>query len=354
MDEVAILRALVEAYSPSGEEQEAVRTFIELSRAAGLAASSDAVGNGIARIGRGPPTIYFLGHIDTVDGDLPVRLDGTHITGRGTCDAKGALATALVAAAHHDGPGELVIFAAVGEERDSSGARHLIRGPRPDFLIVGEPSGWNGVTIGYKGNLSLVIRLAGERTHLSSPGATTAERGLQVVDRVRSFCAAHPGKTTFRSPTVKVHSIHTARSGSLEEIEIGVNVRVPPGLLTDDVLAFLDRDPTNPDYVVADRSEAVEVDPRNPVVRALCAAIRGEGSRPTLLRKSGTSDLNLAAPAWGCPSATYGPGDAHLDHTDQERLEINDLRRSIRILRSTFARLASWPATEALPPITTS
>jgi LysW-gamma-L-lysine carboxypeptidase len=347
MDEVAVLRALVEAYSPSGLEAEAVSAFIEIARGLGLDAESDVAGNGIARIGRGPPTLFFLGHIDTVEGELPVRVEHDHVSGRGTCDAKGALAAALVAASHHAGPGELVIIGAVGEERDSSGARHLIRGPRPDFLIVGEPSGWNAVTIGYRGTLSLVLRLEGERAHLSAPVETTVERGLQAVDRLRTFCTKRRGDTPFHSPTVKVHSINTTRSGSREEIEIGVNVRIPPGLLTEDVLAFLAKDPSKVRCLVADRSEAVQVHPRNAVVRALCAGIREQRSRPTLLRKLGSSDLNLAAPAWDCPSAAYGPGDSHLDHTDEERLEIPDLQRSIEVLRTAFARLTSQASTES-------
>ena len=81
---------------------------------------------------------------------------------------------------------------------------------------------------------------------------------------------------------------------------------------------------------LADRSEN---DPWRLVGRSARQA------RPRLLRKLGTSDLNLAAPAWGCPAAAYGPGDSHLDHTDRESLDIRDFQRSIKILRNAFARL---------------
>ncbi|HYS71224.1 MAG TPA: M20/M25/M40 family metallo-hydrolase, partial [Thermoplasmata archaeon] len=113
MDEVGVLTALVEEYSPSGHEGDAVQRFIEVSRSLGFTAHADAVGNGIARIGEGRPSIMFLGHIDTVEGRLPVRLDGDRLHGRGACDAKGALAAALVAAHRHDGPGEIVVVGAV-------------------------------------------------------------------------------------------------------------------------------------------------------------------------------------------------------------------------------------------------
>ena len=352
MDEVEVLRTLLREYSPSGHEAGAVRAFVETARSLGFAAHIDRVGNGIARIGVGRPKVMFLGHIDTVDGELPVRVDNGRVYGRGACDAKGALAAALVAAGRHEGPGEVLVVAAVGEERDSRGARHLLPRHRPDFLIVGEPSGWSGVTIGYKGNLSLLVRLQGARTHLSSPEPTTVETGLAFLERLRAFAGSRRVEGGFRSLTMKVHSIHTVQTGSTEDVEIGVNLRLPPGVTTDDVVAFLAGTGLAGRWEVVDRSEAVEVDPRNVVVRALCAGIRREGAQPTLLRKLGTSDMNLAVPAWGCPAAAYGPGDSHLDHTDAESLEVEEFWRSVGVLRGAFTLLAAQPPAPAIvePP----
>jgi len=347
MDEVEILRGLVEEYSPSGQEAGAVRRFVELGPILGLTAETDGAGNGIARIGVGPPTVLFLGHIDTVQGELPVRLVDGRLSGRGTCDAKGALAAALVAASRRDGPGEIVVIAAVGEEHDSRGTRYLLNRHRPDFVIVGEPSGWDGVTIGYKGNLSLVLRFDGDRTHLSAPTATTVEASLAIVARLRRACDDRAGTTPFRSLTMKVHSINTIRSGSREQVEIGLNLRLPPGAHYAEVLDFVQEIADGVRCEVIDSSDAVEVDPRNDVVRALGTGIRSVGGRPTLLRKLGTSDMNLAAPAWRCPAAAYGPGDSHLDHTDAESLEIDEIRRSDEVLRTAFLFLARRTRTDA-------
>jgi len=340
MDEAGVLRALLEAYSPSGHEEVAVRRFVGIAENLGFRAEIDEARNAFARIGAGRPQVMFLGHIDTVEGELPVRVEDGRIHGRGACDAKGALAAALLAAGGHRGPGEVVVAAAVGEERDSRGARHLIPRHRPDLLIVGEPSGWAGVTIGYKGNLSLVLRFEGERTHLSSPAPTTVEAGLACLERLRGFCAGRRGDTPFRSLTAKVHTVQTRREGGREAVEIGVNLRLPPGVTVQEVLEFLEGDGMAGRVDVVDRSEAVEVDRGNTVVRALCAGIRNAGGRPSLIRKLGTSDLNLAVPAWGCPAAAYGPGDSHLDHTDAEGLKIEELRRSVSTLRDAFRALA--------------
>jgi len=341
MDELEILRGLLEEYSPSGHEEGAARKFVELAESLGLRAHIDEAGNAIARTGGGRPQIMVLGHIDTVEGELPVRIEDGRIYGRGSCDAKGALAAALVAASNHDEPGEIIVIGAVGEERDSRGARHLLPRHRPDFLIVGEPSGWDGVTVGYKGNLSLVLRLDGERGHLSSPTATTIETALTFVERLRAFCNAHAGLTPFHSLTMKTRSINTTQSGGEEHVEIGLNLRLQPGLDLDEVRSFIECNRGAIRSEMIDASDAIEVGSRNEVVRALCAGIRKEGSRPTLLRKLGTSDLNLAAPAWGCPAAAYGPGDSHLDHTDEENVDIAELRRSIEVLREAFSILTA-------------
>lgn len=341
MDDVGILTELVNAYSPSGNEEGAVRTFTRLAESLGFRTEVDGAGNGIARIGSGKPQVIFLGHIDTVDGELPVRVEDGCVYGRGTCDAKGALAAALLAAKDHGGAGEIVVVAAVGEELDSRGARYLISRHSPDHLIVGEPSGSSGVTIAYKGNLTIEIPFEADRTHLSSPEPTAADLAVDFIARLRKFVDAIRGDTPFTSLTAKVQEIQTARQGSHEVVRIRVNFRFPPGLRSGHILTYLDDHGFAGRYQLVDRSEAVEVDPKNAVVRALVAGIRANGGRPTLLRKSGSADMNLAVPVWGCPAAAYGPGDAHLDHTDRERLEVAELRHAVQVLGHAFRVLAS-------------
>jgi len=70
-----------------------------------------------------------------------------------------------------------------------------------------------------------------------------------------------------------------------------------------------------------------------PLVRALLAAIRAEGGRPTFTLKTGTSDMNVVGPAWGCPVVAYGPGDSRLDHTPEEHIVLEEYHRAIAVLR---------------------
>jgi len=349
VDEGRLLERLVAAYSPSGREAPAVGEFLRIARELGYDARGDAIGNGIARRGSGRPRVVFLGHIDTVDGERPVRRDRGRVHGRGAVDAKGPIAAALLAGADWAGPGEFVVVAAVGEETDSRGARHLIPHVRADAVIAGEPSGWDGVTIGYKGEVQLEATFRGHRTHYSSPWPTTPDVAHAWVDAVRGYASSRAGPTPFRSLTVKTVAIDTERRGGDETVRIVLDLRVPSGLSTADVLRALPREPGRPRLEVLLRVEAVEVDRSNPVAAALVAGIRAAGGRPTLWRKAGTSDLNLVLPAWRVPGAAYGPGDARLDHTDREVMSVAELRRSVAVLRSALASLSATLAPSGRP-----
>ena len=42
--------------------------------------------------------------------------------------------------------------------------------------------------------------------------------------------------------------------------------------------------------------------------------------------------MTIVGPVWLCPIVAYGPGDASLDHTPEERIELDDYARAIRVL----------------------
>ena len=339
MDEARVLERLVRRYSPSGREGGAVREFVRVARELGYGSRVDAVGNGVARRGHGRPRVLFLGHIDTVEGRLPVVRRRGRMHGRGTVDAKGPLAAALLAGRELTGPGEYTVVAAVGEESDSRGARYLLGRRRPDAVIAGEPSGWDGVTIGYKGELQIEVRFRGRRTHFSSPVPTAADRALTWVADLRTFVAQKSGDSPFRSLTSKVVDIETVRKGDAESARVVVDFRLPPGLSTTVLMRSLPRPFDASPPKVRIRVEPIEVDRSNPVVASLVEGVRAAGGRPTLWRKAGTSDLNLVAPAWRVPGAAYGPGEARLDHTDRESVSLAELARSVAVLRVALERL---------------
>jgi LysW-gamma-L-lysine carboxypeptidase len=69
-----------------------------------------------------------------------------------------------------------------------------------------------------------------------------------------------------------------------------------------------------------------------PLARAFLAAIREHGGQPRFVLKSGTSDMNVVGPIWGCPIVAYGPGDSSLDHTPHEHLSLTEYGKAIKVL----------------------
>jgi LysW-gamma-L-lysine carboxypeptidase len=78
------------------------------------------------------------------------------------------------------------------------------------------------------------------------------------------------------------------------------------------------------------------------LVRGFLAAIRDiePAVRPSFVVKTGTSDMNVVAPAWQCPILAYGPGDSSLDHTPNEHLNLDEYWRAILVLEKALHNLA--------------
>jgi [amino group carrier protein]-lysine/ornithine hydrolase len=344
MDEAAALLRLLRPYSPTGHEAGAVAAFVRLASELGYSTKVDGVGNGIARRGRGRPHLVFLGHIDTVPGPRPVRRSRGRVYGRGAVDAKGPLVAALIAGASGTPAGTLEVIAAVGEEADSPGARHLLRRRDVDAVIAGEPSRWDGITVGYRGELRLVARFSGRRTHYSSPTPTTADVAVDWLSAVRTWVAGQRVESPFRSLSVKLVRCRTTGAGDREGAELEIDLRLPPGVTAAGALRALPRGPGRPTFRPTVRVDPIETARSDPVVRALEAGVRAAGGTPTLWRKGGTSDWNLVGPAWRVPGAAYGPGDPHLDHTASESVSEAELARAVLALRTAFGRLAADPS----------
>src|SRR5688572_17194244 len=92
MTAVDVLTGLVAIPSLSGEEANAVDWLCLTMRELGYKTSIDGAGNAVGTIGSGPHEILLLGHIDTVPGEIPVRIEDGILHGRGAVDAKGPLA----------------------------------------------------------------------------------------------------------------------------------------------------------------------------------------------------------------------------------------------------------------------
>src|SRR5436309_15466523 len=97
MNDVDLVRGLVAIASVSRQEGDAIEWLVARMAERGFRASVDDAGNAVGEIGDGPFHVVLLGHIDTVPGEIPVRVEGDELVGRGAVGAKGPLADVAAA-----------------------------------------------------------------------------------------------------------------------------------------------------------------------------------------------------------------------------------------------------------------
>src|SRR4030066_1061262 len=199
-----------------------------------------AIGNVVSVVGEGEPTIFLCGHMDTVAGHLPLRVEEGKIYARGAVDAKGPLAAMVMAAAEVSKEpafrGKGLIASVVEEEATSKGVRHLItQGLQADYAIFGEPSGVENITIGYKGQIQLKIVCKTQTGNSSTPWLyenaleKTYELWLQIKNSSPSLEKA---ESPFNAITACLTKVSGGRgtSGIPLESEMFLDIRVPPQL----------------------------------------------------------------------------------------------------------------------------
>jgi [amino group carrier protein]-lysine/ornithine hydrolase len=388
MDRLAateLIRGLVAIPSLSREEADASHWLVEQMRRAGFErATVDDAGNAVGEIGppHAPRTLMLLGHIDTVPGNIPVRIeastDGDLLYGRGSVDAKGPLATFVAAAARvgaawaHAHGLRLIVAGAVEEEAATSkGARFIAsrfdgsNEPIPTACVIGEPSHWHRITLGYKGRLLLDLQARQAMAHTAGPDASVAAVVVDIWNWVTAHAAGiNSGRTkAFDQLSPSLRRFITATGDDMVDTVDGqIAWRIPLGVdmhaLVRDLAAWTaahlgaNLPPFTVDQAIAGhpidfagartslsmRFRGAEMpwrsDRQNALVRSLLHAIRhvDAGVQPGFLVKTGTSDMNVVGPLWQCPIVAYGPGDSALDHTPHEHLPLDEYWRAILVL----------------------
>ncbi|MEM1538624.1 MAG: M20/M25/M40 family metallo-hydrolase [Candidatus Nezhaarchaeales archaeon] len=347
-----LLKGMLEIYSPSGREASIASFLKDEMEKLGYRAHIDGVGNVVGTVegsGRGP-NVLLCGHMDTVPGFIPVKEVNGNIYGRGAVDAKSPLAAMIIAGSRYaeKGTGRITLAAVVDEEGLSKGIKYLIETmPQPDYALFGEPGGASSVTIGYKGSISVSVKLKTRTGHTAASWLydNAVEKGYELWQLLRAQLAKYVVKGSYyKSLTWCLTSVKTITRPGLVPYGslLNFNLRLPPGLTVEEAVSLVegviqDFKRVNPrvkvGFNVLDAVEPVEVKPSSILVRAFQRAVMKKlGVKAILVRKTGTGDMNVAASKWRIPMVTYGPGDPKLDHTPDEHVNLNDYLNSIEVL----------------------
>ncbi|RQP09748.1 MAG: succinyl-diaminopimelate desuccinylase [Microbacteriaceae bacterium] len=332
-----LTRQLVDVFSVSGEEAQladAVEAVVRAQPHLEVVRDGDAV---VARttLGR-DQRVVIAGHIDTVpvSGNLPARLEGDVLWGRGAVDMKGGCAVMLALAAELSEPAVDVTWVWYDNEEVDSALNGLgrIARERPellraDFAILGEPS--NGeIEGGCNGTIRVDVTTRGRRAH--SARAWMGENAIHAMAPVLERLAAYEAQEVEVDGLVYRESLSAVRiSGGVagnvipDEVTVHVNYRFAPSRSGAEALAHIEQllEGLPVEVVVADLAEGARPGLDAPLAQQFVAAVGGE-ARP----KYGWTDVARFS-ALGIPAVNYGPGDPSLAHADDERVPVEQIER---------------------------
>ena len=336
--EPTTLIELVQHYSPSGQEENAVNYLIGRMKDLGFdKAYKDEIGNAVGVMGEGEKQVVLLGHIDTVPGNIPVRLEGHQLFGRGTVDAKGPLVTFVCAAAKNGiiPNWRIVVIGAVEEEAATSkGARYALNIYHPDAVVIGEPSRWDHITVGYKGRLLVDYELTRKIGHTAGPEVSVCEDAHKFWHEIRKYTDEYNAQyiRIFDQLTPSLRAMNSVDDGFEQKATLTIGFRLPQTIDTEMLQHTLHRMAGDASLRFRGLEAAFRAKKNTTLARAFIKAIHREGGRLQYKVKSGTSDMNVVGPVWQCPILAYGPGDSALDHTPNENIDLREYHKAINVL----------------------
>jgi acetylornithine deacetylase len=322
---VALSRTLIDIDSTTGREGDCGRWLAAYLRHLGWSVDEQPVSEGRVNViaTLDAPAVVFSTHFDCVPPFIPSRVSEGRLHGRGACDAKGILASQVVAAERLRAAGErrVGLVFVVGEERGSDGARAANRHPCASgcrFLVNGEPTDGR-VASATRGILRVQLTAIGRAAHSSRPdlGESAIDKLLDALMRLRAETLPDDpvlGRTHY---TIGLISGGIAPNVVSPHAEAEVMFRtVGPHA---DFAPALERL-----HDLVSTATVLEV----PAVHLRTVDGFETASFPF------TTDIPFLD-RWGEP-LLVGPGSVLVAHTDDEHVQIDDLERAV----STYEALA--------------
>lgn len=334
------------------------------------------------------PCVHFNGHIDVVEvghGWTVPPFEGLvkdgRVYGRGACDMKGGLASAIIAVevlldTCPDLPGVIEISGTVDEESGGYGGvaylaeRGWFSKPKVDHVIIPEPLNVDRVCIGHRGVWWAEIETLGRIAHGSMPflGDSAIRHMSAVLDKFETqLYPTLAGRVSdmpvvpdgARTSSMNINSMH---GGAGEEYE-----GLPTPCVADSCRMIIDRRFLIEEGLDEVKAEVVDLleelvktrpefeykmkelfavapsisDRDGPVASTTAAAIREVlGVEPSFVCSPGTYDqkhIDRIGKLQDC--IAYGPGVLDLAHQPDEWVGIEDMINAAKVMALTTDRL---------------
>jgi acetylornithine deacetylase len=328
---------------------------------------------GRLRGARPGPRILVVGHVDVVPpGDPatwttpafePAVRDGA-LYGRGACDMKGGLISALAAvralAAVADPArlvGEAVFVAVPAEEDGGAGMLAAIRaGYTGEMAVITEPTRLD-VVVTQAGAITFRLTVPGKAAHASMRREGVSALGkleylhaaLREDEAVRSASETDPVMRAIGLPyptiigrvwggdwasTVPDRMVAEGRYGvragqTSEEAEVELRAAISRACASDEFL----RDHPARVEVFGGRFDSARVDPDGPLPAGLVAAAADvDGRLPRRIGVPYGADMRLLVNQGATPTVIFGPGDPRVAHAADEHVPLDEVARCARVL----------------------
>jgi acetylornithine deacetylase len=332
------------------------------------------------------PTLVLNGHVDIVPATgegwssppFEPTWDGDRLTARGAADMKGGLAACVFAALDlraaaragrwDDPAGRVVVESVAGEEEGGVGAAAAaLENPYPfdrDACVVAEPTELRPV-VASEGSVMMRLRLRGQSAHAATPwrGVDVLEQFERVRGAFRELEAdraervSHPLYDEYPVPWPVVCGTVDAgewASSIPDALTAEWRIGVAPGETVAGVeAAFRER----LEAVAADdgwlreyppsfercsvQFEPTEIDPDEPVVRAVRAGMAAVGLPETApVGVTYGADARHYVEA-GVPTVMFGPGSIDQAHSPDETVHWHEVERATDALAAAARRFLS-------------
>ncbi|KAJ3030607.1 hypothetical protein HDV00_008769 [Rhizophlyctis rosea] len=283
--------------------------------------------------------VLMNSHIDTVPPHIEYSETETRVLGRGACDAKGSVASQIIAIHELLKEGKIkeedvALLYVAGEETDHIGMIQANSLPlSTSYLVVGEPTELR-LALGHKGVLKADIKVQGRAGHSGYPHV-----GRNAIDALVDILAALKNAPWPVSPRLGPTTLN------LGQVSGGVAANVIAASATADVslrISTSAADAVSQFLSIIEETKAklqdgieVDVNVRAAMDPVVCDTVDVEGVE-TFVAGYFTDIPYLNGPH---KPLLYGPGSILVAHSKDEYVEKSDLAEAVRVYKEIVRRL---------------
>jgi acetylornithine deacetylase len=354
----ALLKQMLNVYSPSGKEEEILDFVSGYLSSHGLPVTRQQVDehrSNLLVLPRDPEdvSLCFVGHLDTVSAydldEFGFREENGAVYGLGAADMKAGCAamieTFTVMAEAGRIPPEVGLALVVDEEEENSGARALVDEYNFPWAVIGEPT--NLVPcLGHFGYLEVQLRTRGKRAHPAVPehGQNAIAGMLQLLLSVTEFASSKAGELVYNIRDLSVFPLGFVVP---ENCEAWLDFHLPPNSRMDVVKSELEQliretSSTSPPFEAELRFEETHagymISPDRPMVKLLKQVYDSMSLawEPADFRSDSDANILWAA---GVDPIILGPGRLEEAHTPEECVSFAQVLDAARVYLDLALRM---------------